>query len=712
MQNIFRKKFVILILSIFILVGVWFLISLQLRNSIIQSYQQLQSTVITDRNDEIISIEKNPKGFYSTYSYEIPKELTEAIILKEDNTFQYHLGINPWSIFRSVIQRIFNGNTASSTITQQLVKILLNHEKERNLKNKLQEFIFTTSLEMTTPKSEILEMYLNSVYFGNEVQGIEMASRLYFDASPSALSPLQIAQLASTIHSPSNNHPFNSQQELNPKLMKYFHLDENTIRTGVSPYALIKDKFKEFSHSDLTFEIQDAIDMPSCSTGVSHTPSKWHTPKKMPIKLSIDKNLSETIRKISQETIDPLIEKGAKNTAIIILKEPENEIIAMIGSPHPTSMESGYQINMLTEPRPIGSTIKPLLYTKGFEKGLRPYTLVDDREYKYEVANGYAFYPKNYDYQYRGIVDLHEALSNSLNVPSVKVLEYIGINNFNQFLTETLSFQSLQNIESYQLGIALGGLEMNLPTLANYLSIFANQGTFRPLRIGTNCPLNLPLETSLANTKKIFDPALIEMTNTILSDRKTGIDQFGPVGSLNLPYSNYAVKTGTSRDYHDSWTIGYTPDFLVGVWVGNTENISMDHISGQEGAGKIWNQVMNVMYNSQHNKNTPFTKSHLENFTFEDSIEIGLKNDTIENHRNLLLENILILSPHNQDIFRIGEHTNIPLKASEEVDWFINEKFFAKGGEVFFVPKQAGIFEIEARTNEKEENLKIEIQEK
>ena len=159
---------------------------------------------------------------------------------------------------------------------------------------------------------------------------------------------------------------------------------------------------------------------------------------------------------------------------MIVIKVPENEVLALVGTPDQTSLNDGYQINMLKEERQIASTIKPFIYLKAFEKGMRPYTLINDKEYKYFLEDLSSFYPKNYNFKYNGEITAHYALSNSINVGALKTLEYVGLETFYNFFENDLEKKTTQNIESYGLGIAMGSLEMNLIDLAHIFTIFPN----------------------------------------------------------------------------------------------------------------------------------------------------------------------------------------------------------------------------------------------
>ncbi|MFH0856790.1 MAG: penicillin-binding transpeptidase domain-containing protein, partial [bacterium] len=399
------------------------------------------------------------------------------------------------------------------------------------------------------------------------------------------------------------------------------------------------------------------------------------------------------------------------------------DLIAIVGSPQPGINAYGYKINMAVRPRPIGSTIKPFIYLKGFEKNLRPYTIVEDKEYKYEIGTGFAFYPKNYDYEYRGPVSLHYALSNSLNVPSVKVLEYAGLKNFYSFLENDLKFRPIQDLNNYQLGIALGELEMDLLTLSYYFTIFPNEGILKPLQMQLPTSASDPrynprqirgnsLLSKFSDTAitQISKSPYIRLINKILSDRITGIEQFGETSDLNLFAKNYAVKTGTSREYHDSWVIGYTPDFLIGVWIGNSDDTPMDAVSGQGGAGRVWHEAMDLLLNSSYNKNTPFNFDYLAEFTTDDGIDYGFKNDDYEKFKNLLKDDSLILNPHNGDTFLFEPGMEILLTAREETEWFINDSSFGTGDEIIFSPAAAGNYTIKAKLKNAEEIIKIFVE--
>lgn len=642
-----------------------------------QNYEKENSTRISDRNDKTLCLKPNTNGYYNRHTSYIPPRFKELLILKEDKYFYQHPGFNPISIAKAFLGRLGIGERkASSTISQQLAKILLKEESDRSLKNKAKELWYSLALETFQSKDEILNKYINSVYFGNGAQGLFETSRLYFGVDPDLLTDGQMIQLLAAISSPTKNNPAANENK-NAAIALAQKLDLDSKNIIFTEKAEIEKMMQKNSHSDAScFEISSFSNIPSADT-----------------KLTIDSEISEKVRKIAADSLINLNSKNANNAAVLIIKLPENEILSAIGSPDPSSSYEGYKINMLSKPRAIGSTIKPFIYLNAFKKNLRPYTLVEDREYKYITAMGFPLYPKNFDWKYHGEVTLHFALSNSLNVPAVKTLEYVGLENFYQFLGNDLEFKPIQPFETYQLGIALGSLEMNLLDLAKYFTLFPNKGVLKELKIYNGEPAK--------PEKKIADPEYIQLINKILNDRHTGIEQFGMKSDLNLFQNNYALKTGTSRDYRDSWIIGYTPDFLVGVWVGNADNSPMEEISGQAGAGRIWTKTMELMMNSEYNKKTPFKFNLIKEFPAANNIEYGLSGDNYEKQKNLLKEKdtSLILEPHNGDTFLLKKNTSIFLKAKEDVLWYIDGALLNAEQKNIFNPQKTGQYQIKAASS-------------
>lgn len=687
-----------------------YVVTLPFNRRLSEVYRTLQSVSFTDRNGVSLYIEANARGNYTRMPTQAPKRFKELLLKKEDRFFYYHRGVNPASLARGAYYYFTRGGVkGSSTITQQLVKILLANESERTIINKLIELWYAVSLEFHTSKDEILAMYTNAVYFGNQAQGLGEASWYYFNKPPESLNDWEIAQLLATVSNPSYRFPgTDANRQAAQGLVELFGLaDSPTLYFPGQASGQYKGR-----KASSFFEL-DGFGT-SCNKVILSASEESY---KGLCVFTIDSGLTEKIREIVRYHVSTPAFASAKNAAVVVLKlggrGGENpELLALVGSPFPYSRVQSYQINMALQPRPIGSTVKPFIYGEAFKGGARPFTLVDDREYKYPIGSGFSLYPKNYDGRYRGLVTLHEAFSNSLNVPSVKVLEFVGLENFYRLLEEGLQFKPVQPMVNYQLGIALGALEMDLLTLSSYFTIFPQHGVFKPIRallaltkgeiVWVNGFLDVPMMTEDTQERRIFDESGVQLINKILSDRQTGVEQFGIKSELNLSADNYALKTGTSRDFNDSWTVGYTPDFLVGVWVGNGDNTPMDRISGQAGAGKIWHDAMELLLNSSYNQRTPFVFNRIYPFKDGGSVEYGLKGDDYQKARMILLgENkALLLYPHNGDTFLFEEGMAIPLVARVSSDWFIDEHYIGSGNSLSWRPARQGSYTVKAKSGD------------
>jgi membrane peptidoglycan carboxypeptidase len=643
---------------------------------LMSNYKKLESVATEDRTGAVLILERNSKGAFAQYEGSVPPRIKELLLRKEDRFFYFHPGINPLSVVRVLAQYVTgNPTSGASTITEQLVKNLLGHERNRSLMNKLVEALYAVDLELFTSKETILNMYANTVYVGNQVQGLSAASELYFNTKLENLDDTKIAMLLATLSSPSTQNPWKAANATASRNLAQ--------RIGV------------------TFDPSQAV----VTRPHSYVPpqnielASLHAPCTTTCRTTLDADLTERLRTMLNTHVLAGWDAGARSGAIVVIKLPENELLSIVGTPDADSNLPGQQINMALEPRPIGSTAKPFIYLEGFSKGLRPYTLVDDREYKFAIGSGFPLYPKNYDGTYQGWITLHTALSNSLNVPTVKTLQYIGLQNFYDFLEHTLGFEPLQDLDTYQYGIALGALEMDPLSLAHYLTLFPENGVLKPLRLfldGTTSPMIATPMTPLSVERKVAEPMFAQLVSKVLNDRLTGVPQFGLNSSLNLSQSNYAVKTGTSRDFHDSWTVGYTPDFLVAVWYGNPENTALKHVTGQSGAGSIWHDAMEMLMNSSYNKNTPLDFSGVQDIALNGSIDFGLPGDVASEHRNLLPDSALITTPQDGDTFLLEAQTRIPLMSPENVSWYADGEFLGVGKNVTFSPANPQDYSLKA----------------
>lgn len=665
----YRNQIFRLLVSIFILWLFFYVVSIPVAQDLEFRYQRMVSQEWFDRNGEQIAVLPNERGYHAVYIDDVPDQVKTAILNKEDQWFFWHLGIRPVRIMQS----IFSGNPgATSTITQQLVKVLLGNEHERTWENKINEALHVLLLELQLSKSEILTWYTNVAYFGNQVQGIEYASHYYFGMSAEQLSSSQAAQLSATLSSPTHRFPGSDEN------IRLVELWEGKDLLAAGKENTLADKTKE-----LPPEL--AIIQSQCSEAVCDA--------------YIDHSMNEDVRALMEQTMRSLFDKNALQAAAVVVDMRTQDMPIMIGSIRPKGIIDGDQVLMHIQPRPIGSTLKPFLYAKGFEYGLRPYSLVDDKEYKYVIDSGFAFYPKNYDYSYNGVVDLHYSLSNSLNVPAVKVLEYVGISEFSAIL-DGIGLRSPAPIASYQLGLALGGLEMDLVSLATLFTALAGDGSVLPLQLGDEMSYH-GLSLSSTTPQPLLQEDSRQLVTSILSDRLTGVQQFGLKSALTLPFEHYAVKTGTSRDYHDSWTVGYTPEVVVAVWVGNAANQPMDEISGSAGAGTLWQAIMEYLYATEYISDVPFEDDKVVTLEVDGEEVFSLQDDVVATARYMMIDaDTLIIQPHDGDTFALLADTEILLKSLKPVTWFVNHDNIGTGKMQYFTPNRTGEYVIVALTDD------------
>ncbi|MEK7118159.1 MAG: transglycosylase domain-containing protein, partial [Patescibacteria group bacterium] len=637
---------------------------------------------ILDRNGKLLQLLPNAKGEFMIPSRSTSR-VRELAVLKEDKYFYYHLGINPLSILRGLARLITYGErTGGSTITQQLVKNLLRHENARTVSNKLIELAYAIALELHTGKKEILTMYLSSAYFGNQIEGFENASQYYFGKSGAELTDGEIIRLLALLSSPS------FEPDSAGNTARAINLGKRLGVLGIPPYTDVPDGIRKIRKDPAMFEITALFSLPHCDN---------------PCTLSIDGELTAKIREIVNDRLSTKQFDSVKNVAVAVLKlgrnEKPNSLLALVGTLDPYGMSDGSQINMALTPRPIGSTWKPFIYGKAIEKGARPYSKIDDTEYRYEIGTGYAFYPKNYDGVYRGEVTLHYAISNSLNVPAVQALKWSGVDQFGSFMRDSLGFIPLQSFDTYQLSIALGGLEMNPLLLANYFTVFSRNGILAPLELVSGQPVKVPMSTITIEPRRILAGTTTQLINKMLSDRLMGVEQFGLASNLNLPFAEYAVKTGTSYDYHDSWTVGYTPDVVVAVWIGRSDNKPMELLPGARGAGKIWYDVMTLLQARGDIVPQAFDTSAIVPVEVKEGRSFGLRDDNME-HSRVIMKDLsgdeIVLEPHDQDVISYQSGMSIPLRANHALVWKVDGKILGEGKKIFWNPLQPREYTIEA----------------
>lgn len=554
---------------------------------------------IMNRNAEgVILLDRNNKPFFTFYEAKttqyvplkkIPEATQKAVISIEDKGFYDHDGFSPRGIIRSFITNLQTKELSQggSTITQQLVKnALLNPKK--NLLRKYQELILAEEIERRYSKEEILEMYLNSVYFGEGAFGIEEAAQTYFGIPAEKLSIAQSAMLAGLLPSPSLLSPISGDPE--GARQRQLLVLENMLEEG---YITLQEK-EQAAKTKLSYTPNPEglnTNAPHFALMVKKQLEDKFGEEEIArsglrVRTTIDLNKQEFAEQVVKEQVTKLAGNRVTNGAAVVIDPQTGEILVMVGSKDWYNEQFG-KFNVATSPRQPGSAFKPIVYSDALARGIiTPGTVLQD---KATVFTG-GYKPLNYDKRFRGPVTVRRALSNSLNIPAVEIMNKVGIEETLSF-AKSMGITSLKDSSNYGLSLVLGTGEISPLQLTNAFATFANEGEFLEataiLEIINKSGRRIYKHTPQA--KPALDPRAAFLISSILSDNAARAEVFGNALTISRPA---AVKTGTTDQYKDSWTVGYTPSLAVGVWVGNNDGTAMDNIAGSLGAAPIWRQLM------------------------------------------------------------------------------------------------------------------------
>lgn len=543
---------------------------------------------------------------------DIPEAVKQATIAIEDKDFYKHHGFAFRGITRAAYNIIFKKKLeGGSTITQQLIKTAL-LTPERTWKRKIKEAFLAGITEIIYPKDQILEMYLNHIPYGGTAYGIEQASRRYFDKSAKDLNLAEAALLAGLPAAPTRYSPFGA----NPLLAK--ERQRQVLERMVEDNYINLEQKKEAYEQQLNYAAQtNKIKAPHFVMYIKDLLVEKYGQKLVEQGgLRVTTSLDWETQKFSEETIASeaakLVKMNVSNAAALITIPKTGEILAMIGSKNYFSQDIDGNVNIATSLRQPGSSIKPLNYAVGLMNNHTPATLFLDIPTCFKAPGQPQTYcPKNYDNQFHGPVEIRSALANSYNIPAVKMLALNGIQAF----ISTARLMGIttwnENSSYYGLSLTLGGGEVKMTEMAVAFGVFANLGTkvnLQPILKIEDYKGKLYEEFSINKQEKaeVVSPAVCWLINDILADNSARSPMFGSNSQLLIPGYTAAVKTGTTdhpRGPRDNWTIGYTPDFLTAVWVGNNDNSSMNPylVSGVTGAAPIWNKIMTFILKNQQN---------------------------------------------------------------------------------------------------------------
>lgn len=580
------------------------------------SKSEFQSTLIYDRKGRLLYEMYDPQGGRRTVVplKDIPPALIDATLSTEDANFYTNPGVDPVGILRATIQDIVHRRTVSgaSTITQQLVRNVLMTPEERmsrSPKRKIEEAILALRVSERYSKDDILARYLNEIFYGNNSYGVEAASETYFDKPVQKLTLSEAALIAGLPQAPSAYDPYQNpnaakarQREVLDLMAKHGYITQDQADAAAAEPLNFHSAKQQMQAPHFVMYIRNQLEQKYSRDQLYASGLRVYT--------SLDLDLQTQAEQIAQQRLAALGKYNANNAAVVALDPKTGEILTMVGSANFWDNAIQGQINMAIAERQPGSTLKPFNYLYAFEhKMASPSTLLDDSPVQYSMGPGKPPYkPHDADYKFRGKVTVREALGNSMNVPAVEMLSKEGVGALLSTVHE-FGITSLQKPPSYYgLALTLGDGPVKLVDLAYAYAGLANGG----LQIGA--PVQNPqpgqrklapvsiLKVTDAQGKVLYDyqppagvrvasPQATWLITDILSDDAARAEAFGRHSYLELDRPA-AVKTGTTENFQDSWTIGYTPQLVVGVWVGNANDKPMDNVFGARGAGYIWHEFM------------------------------------------------------------------------------------------------------------------------
>ena len=603
---------------------------------------QFETTRILDRNGQVLYEILDPNAGRRTYIplSEISPNLLAATIATEDKEFYTHPGFDLFAMMRALWQNYQSGGTVSgaSTITQQLARALILSPEERaqqTYTRKAREIILSAEITRRYSKDEILELYLNEIYYGNLAYGVEAAAETYFGKSAKDLTMGEASFLAGLPQSPAiydiytNSEVTLTRQQQVLVLMFQMSSEQSCIHVSnsetpvcVDPVIATQaaDEMKVYAFRAPSFDAK----YPHWVNFVRAQLEEQYDAQTIyrsgfVVYTTLEPVLQDKAQQLVTDQVATMVDNNTHNGALVAIRPSTGEILAMVGSPDFNNDAIAGQINMADSPtRQPGSSMKPFTYAAAFEKGWTPSTLLWDVPTQFPDGANPPYEPRNYDGKFHGGLSVRLALANSFNIPAVKALEFVGIYDDPNTpekegmigMAERLGITSLTR-NDYGLSLTLGGGDVSLLDMTSAYSVFANGGQRMPpvaiLKI-TDFAGKVIKEYKPQAGEQVIRAEHAYLISSILSDNEARNFTFGRHSALNLSFP-VAAKTGTTNDIRDNWTMGYTPDLATGVWVGNADYTPMVSSSGLSGAAPIWSQFMEFAVPYLTNgAPTPFTR--------------------------------------------------------------------------------------------------------
>lgn len=495
------------------------------------------------------------------YLHDMPVLLQQAFVLSEDKRFYTHHGIDWRARGSALLQNIKAGGTVrgASTLTEQVVRLL--HPRPRTLWSKWVEGFEAAKLENTATKPQLLEFYFNQVPYAANRRGVVQAARYYFNRDLGTLTAKEMLALAVLVRAPSGYDLYKDDKKIDAAIgrladkMQAAGMLDNATRQAVAEQVFRLEK-------------------PALPVDAAHFISYVRRQPEGQPQTTLDAGLQASVQHILDDRVAALAGKNLANAAAVVADYQTGEILAWVVAGATDDQTPGGKIDAVTVPRQPGSALKPFLYAAALDKGWAASTLIEDAPFAEAIGTGlHRFH--NYSRVFYGHVTLREALGNSLNIPALKTIRYVGVGDYLSLLHK-LGFDSLaRGADVYDEGLALGNGEVTLLELVTAYAALARGGVYAPLRVALETP-------ATATQARVYSDAAASLIGNILSDPHARVLEFGSNSVLNLPQQT-AVKTGTSTDYRDAWSVGYNDRYVVGIWMGNLDQKPTDGVTGGTG---------------------------------------------------------------------------------------------------------------------------------
>lgn len=533
---------------------------------------------------------------------DIPKSIRLATIASEDANFYTHRGIDIFAILRALEVNIRNGEIrqGGSTITQQLARSLY-LKPERTLERKIREIFLAIKIDQELGKDEILDLYLNVVPYGSNTYGIETAAETFFGKQARDLTIAESALLAALPNAPTYFSPYGDRRE-------ELRARQQNILIRMNELGFITDgELKHALSADILAAIvplRRPIIAPHFVFYIIGELKKTYAREKLQteglrVTTTLDLGLQNAAEQAVQNGAKKNLARGASNAGMVALDPASGEVLAMVGSKDYFDPSIDGNVNITTSARQPGSAFKPFAYATAFEKGFQPETPIIDKPINFGPdGSGRPYIPRNYDGRFHGLLTMRQALAMSLNVPAVQTLALAGVADTVRLATR-LGITTLSDPSRYGLALVLGGAEVRPLDMASAFSVFSQDGIrhdIAPILKIVDKNGEESIRTRDREGNRVLDTDIARKINSILSDNVARTPIFGPNSPLAFPVGvTVAAKTGTTQNFRDAWTVGYTPSIAAAVWAGNNDNRPMRE--GADGvfiAAPIWREFMNA----------------------------------------------------------------------------------------------------------------------